>query len=86
MRDTVYDVPSPPQADPTEPDHAEYFVRIERLADGATKVSDYCASEFYWSDGNGACDCSRAHVFGDLDHPCSDTKYRIIEWIVKATP
>lgn len=32
---------------------------------GRTGVSDYDHSLWWWSEGNGSCDCNRAHLIGD---------------------
>ena len=41
---------------------------------------------FYWTDGNGACDCERMRILravtdggSDQDAPCGDSRVRIIE-------
>lgn len=38
-------------------------------------------AEFYWLEGNGACDCSCAEKMGDPATPCGDSTYDIrLEW------
>ncbi len=41
---------------------------------------------FWWTDGNGGCDCNRANFFAraggepDPDEVCGETNYRVIEF------
>lgn len=42
---------------------------------GETAWSDYPFSVWWWSEGNGACDCNRAILFGH-DDICGDSPYR----------
>lgn len=44
-------------------------------------TTDRDLAEFYWLDGNGACDCSCAEKMGDPETPCGDSVYDIrLEW------
>lgn len=42
---------------------------------GSTAWSDYPFSIYWWSEGNGGCDCNRAILF-DHEHNCGDSPYR----------
>ena len=33
---------------------------------------------FFWTDGNGGCDCSIADVFGDAGVPCGQSAYELV--------
>lgn len=34
---------------------------------------------WHWSEGNSRCDCNRAIHFGIKEHPCGDTRFKVIE-------
>lgn len=50
---------------------------------GATRSEAVEAARYWWTDGNGGCDCNRAMVFNraadepDEDIPCSDDLFRV---------
>lgn len=52
-----------------------YTLRMRREADGAEQVvhgsKSWSDDEFWWTEGNGSCDCNRAMYFGD-PRACSD--------------
>lgn len=58
-------------------------LRIRRTHDGVVverpievqRDDDGHPACFYWSDGNGSCDCNRAHLFDGSESACTDTAY-----------
>lgn len=67
-----------------------YRVRLKRTSDGETHLTDWDATEFWWSDGNGACDCNRETAFAyhdgivaedNEDTECSHDRFVIVEWV-----
>lgn len=36
------------------------------------------ASVWAWTEGNFSCDCNRGMMFGIYDHPCGESRFRII--------
>lgn len=55
------------------------WVRIRDSETGRTALAE--GSVWYWTEGNGRCDCNRALVFGD-DPPrpyCRSVRYRIVD-------
>lgn len=75
-----------------------YEVEIRRNADGVTRryrmssdwPSDSDCPEFWWTEGNGGCDCNRALFFKaaggedneDDDTPCGETLYTVTKAIL----
>jgi hypothetical protein len=63
-----------------------YTVTVQRVADGAlfdvplpyewVKTADY-TDQFWWEEGNFACDCNRADLVDDPDETCGDERYRV---------
>jgi hypothetical protein len=53
---------------------------IRRNSDGAIHKSHWQdGGEFWWTEGNGACDCNRAIAFGDVeDTTCGDSRYDLV--------
>lgn len=63
------------------------IVTFKDTITGATAKSDYPFSIWWWSEGNGACDCNRGNQFdSDLDHPCNGSVYRYIATDVEDHP
>lgn len=75
-----------------------YAVEIRRNADGVVRSVNeecgdgadewdrphWCSREFWWSEGNGGCDCNRALFFAraagepeDWERGCGDTEYSV---------
>jgi len=58
-------------------------VEIRRNSDGATKTDvwkDWLWSEYWWSEGNAACDCNREAWFvgsGDHESSCGHGAYSV---------
>jgi hypothetical protein len=58
---------------------------IRRNSDGLTRTSETTwrpddedeSDRFYWTDGNGSCDCNRAILFGDPPGECTSSAYSI---------
>ena len=53
-----------------------YIVFKDTLTGDLAKTDDGCGSIYYWSEGNGACDCNRAVFFPEADMWCGDSPYR----------
>jgi hypothetical protein len=71
-----------------------YDVVIRRASDGVERTyrMDNCpcpedADDFWWTEGNGACDCNRGDFFAraggeeDPDTPCGDSAYFVMKFI-----
>ncbi len=86
-------------SDPDE--HGRWFpnydVVLRRNADGIERTyhmdSEWDHSgDFWWSEGNGACDCNRAMIFDrlggmdedqimDTDYSCGSERYTVVRYI-----
>lgn len=57
--------------------HFRYDIPDIWMGDGielAQSILDY-----YWTEGNGSCDCERAEYFDiEEDFPCGDTRFKLI--------
>lgn len=66
-----------------------YIATIQRVADGVQvdcpmeELDWHDSSEFWWSEGNFACDCNRADCFHralsgeEVDEECGHERYRV---------
>jgi len=54
------------------------IVVFKDTSTGCIVQSDYPFDIYWWSEGNGACDCNRAALFEDRDIDCGDSPYRYI--------
>ncbi len=63
-----------------------YIATIQRVADGQLfevpmpyewDKGDGYTDQFWWEDGNFACDCNRAGLVKDTDESCGDVRYRV---------
>lgn len=73
--------------------YPSYDVEIRRVADGLVRRYHmdhpwHSSSMFWWTEGNGGCDCNRMMDFqraggedDTLPHPCGDTAYQVIRAI-----
>lgn len=69
-----------------------YDVVVRRAIDGAERTYRIQAiwqdDQFFWEDGNGACDCNRgsffAHAGGEADaqESCGDSRYLVVRFIL----
>lgn len=82
----VEDVAAPKNED----ENQRYRVRLKRTLDSETHLTDWDGTEFWWTDGNGACDCNRETAFANHDGikaeqnantGCSDGRFVIVEWV-----
>jgi hypothetical protein len=71
-----------------------YDVIIRRASDGVERTYHMSGCEmptarddFWWSEGNGACDCNRGDFFeraggnDDSDESCGDSRYLVVAFI-----
>lgn len=63
-----------------------YTATIQRVSDGKLfevplefewNKGDDATDQFWWEDGNFACDCNRAGLINDEDESCGDSRYRV---------
>lgn len=64
-----------------------YTATIQRVSDGALfdvpmafewfKATVRLTDEFWWSEGNFACDCNRAILVRDPDESCGHSRYKV---------
>ncbi len=86
-----------PRTEPKPTEDHTHHVTIQRVSDGLTRVYTSKGErrwdgglEWFWSEGNFACDCNRGHCFALADpatpapqlssdnYPCGDGGYRIL--------
>jgi len=71
-----------------------YDVVIRRALDGVERTFRMPApwpngpDDFWWTEGNGACDCNRGDFFEraggneDADEPCGDSRYLVMRFLL----
>lgn len=77
--------PRPP--DPDDAPIGDHRIRVHLLDTEtgeriANEQVSYCGSRnltrWWWTEGNGGCDCNRAREFGhEPPYPCTETRYKL---------
>lgn len=74
---------------------ATFAVQLRETATGRTRIVNYSADSdteaqaFWWTDGNGGCDCNRElyfYDFPDRDTACGESRFEVIDLALVVPP